>query len=76
MKEVDAWRSKLALILGEPIKDVGCRPSKDHIKITEKYGGIWANQTLYMKNFGEYSVVAMFWPWSDNMYVTLKISKE
>ena len=44
------------------------------LRVTEKYGGIGVNQTLFKKNGEADIVIAMFWPWQDGVHATLKIA--
>lgn len=73
-EEIDEWNKVLADILGPAIKPAGAKPSKDHRRLTKEYGGIWAGQTLFKKDFDDVTVIAMFWPWQDRTHVTLKMA--
>ncbi len=73
-KEIDQWETILAEVLGTPIKPKGIEPNADHVKITEKSGGIWVNQTLFSKNFDNSTVIAKLWPWDDDTHTTLKMA--
>jgi hypothetical protein len=44
------------------------------LRMTEDYGGIQTGQTLFMREFDDFNVMAMFWPWQDGKHVTLKIT--
>ena len=73
-KDLDAWTNLFHETLGEPVKPSKKAPTKEDSEITKNYGGIYKGQTLYKKEFSEYTVIAMFWPWQDNSYVTLKMA--
>lgn len=72
-QEIDAWQKIMAEVLGPAVKPPGKKPSRDHLRLTEDYGGIWADQTLFKKDFNEVTVIAMFWPWQDGIHATLKM---
>lgn len=73
-KDQDAWSKALAQDLGEPIKPAGVEPSKEQSALTEAYGGVFANQTLFNKDFNGTRILAMFWPWQDKEHTTLKLA--
>lgn len=72
--EKDAWYAIIAEVLGPAVKPAGTKPAKDDLKLTDEYGGIFANQTLFKKAVDGVTVVAMFWPWQDDEHTTLKIA--
>ncbi len=61
-------------IFGEPEKKQGAKPSKNILNLTKDYGGVWENQTLFMKNDAQNTIIAMLWPWQDNLHTTLKMA--
>ncbi len=71
-KEIDKWNKALVDILGPALKPAGVEPTKDDQDLTEDYGGIFGNQTLFKKEFDGVTVLAMFWPWQNGTYTTLK----
>ena len=71
-KEIDKWDKVLIDILGPAVKPAGVKPTKDDQDLTKDYGGIFDNQTLFKKDFDGVGVLAMFWPWQDGTYTTLK----
>ncbi len=73
-REVDEWKKILADIFGPAIKPAGVEPTKDDLHLTKEYGGIWVDQTLFKREFGDYTVIAMFWPWGNNIHTTLKMA--
>ncbi|MBN1595130.1 hypothetical protein JW933_04305 [candidate division FCPU426 bacterium] len=74
-EDLRQWSECLALSLGPALKAAGAKPSSEAKKIAQNFGGIRNEQTLFIKNFDDFSVVAMFWPWQDNKHTTLKIFK-
>ena len=73
-KEINEWNKILADILGPAIKPAGAKPTKDNLHLTKDYGGIWVDQTLFKKEFDDVTVIAMFWPWGDDIHTTLKMT--
>jgi hypothetical protein len=73
-REIDEWNKILADIFGPAIKPAGVKPTKDDLHLTKDYGGIWVDQTLFQKDFDDVTVIAMFWPWKDNIHTTLKMA--
>jgi hypothetical protein len=60
--------------LGPPRKPAGSEPSRDDLNLTREYGGIWLNQTLFVKASEGCAVMAMYWPWEDEVHTTLKMA--
>jgi hypothetical protein len=73
-KEVDEWNRILSETLGPPVKPPGINPTKDLVRLTQEYGGIRTDQTLFVKEFDDVTVMAMFWPWGDSKHTTLKMA--
>lgn len=73
-QDLPGWTAHLAESLGTAAKPAGQKPSRHDLRITEPWGQIRADQTLFIKNFEKNSVIAMFWPWQDNNHTTLKIT--
>ena len=73
-KDMDAWNKTFGDIFGPPIKPVGVKPTENDLYLTQDYGGIWVDQTLFKRECGDVIVIAMFWPWQDNIHTTLKIA--
>ena len=71
--EKDAWYAVITEVLGPAVKPAGTKPAKDDLKLTNEYGGIEVNQTLFKKAVDGVTVVVMFWPWQDDEHTTLKI---
>lgn len=72
-KEINEWDKLLSGILGPAVKPAGVSPDKEAQKPARDYGGIYANQTLFRKDFNDTAVIAMFWPWQDGVHTTLKV---
>jgi hypothetical protein len=73
-RELNEWHKTLTAQLGAPRKPAGTEPTQTDQQITRSTGGIWANQTLFEKSFGDVSVIAKFWPWGDEVHTTLKMA--
>ncbi|UCG81111.1 MAG: hypothetical protein JSV60_02160 [Desulfobacterales bacterium] len=73
-EDIDEWHRIFADVLGPAVKPAGKKPTKDHWRLTKDYGGVWAGQTLFKKEFEDGTVIAMFWPWQDGIHVTLKMA--
>ena len=55
------------------VKPEGMQPTHEQSTLTKGFGGINSNQVLYKKEFANTVVIAMLWPWSDGMHITVKI---
>jgi len=73
-KDNDQWSKLCVEILGPAAKPAGTAPSKEDSKLTQKYGGVRESQTLFKKQIGDTIVLAMFWPWQDEVRTTLKVA--
>jgi len=71
----DELNAILSAFFGPPIKASGEKPSGEQKNMTDAYGGIMKNQTLYAASHEGQSYVAMIWPWSDNTKATVKVFK-
>jgi hypothetical protein len=72
-RDTDEWMALLSDIFADAVKPQWQKPSGRDRKWTKKFGGIRPNQTLFMREFKDYAVLAMVWPWNDNILSTLKI---
>ncbi len=72
-EEMEKLNQHLAKYLNPPIKPAGVAPTKADIKLTNYYGGIQKQQTLYLKNNKQDAILAMCWPWSNGSYITIKM---
>lgn len=73
-RETAEWNKIFADIFGLALKPAGVNPTEDDLYLTKDYGGIWVDQTLFKREFGDVIVIAMFWPWSDGIHTTLKMA--
>jgi len=73
-KDLEQWNEVFAGIFGPAAKPAGVKPAKVDARLTEAYGGIFANQTLFKKEEDAVVAIAMLWPWQDGAHVTLKMA--
>ncbi|MBN3039030.1 MAG: hypothetical protein JW869_06415 [Candidatus Omnitrophica bacterium] len=73
-KELEEWNNILTEILGPAKKPPGMDPTQEDDALTEEYGGIFTNQTLFKKDFDDCTIIAMIWPWQDGTHTTLKLA--
>ena len=73
-KETDDWNKVIASSFGPSIKSAKVKPTKQDVLLTEEFGGICDNQTLFKKEADGAVAIAMFWPWQDDVHTTLKIA--
>ena len=73
-KDIDKWDKIFTEIFGQAIKPAGTKPTKDDLRLTQDYNGVNTNQTLFKQEFGATMAIAMFWPWQDGIFTTLKIA--
>ena len=73
-KDAEAWMKMFSETFGLATKPTGKKPTKDDLELTQKYGGIRDNQTLFKKNFNGTTIIAMLWPWQDKEHITLKLA--
>jgi hypothetical protein len=73
VRDTAAWMKLLSGIFGKAVKPTWQKPTgRDH-QLTKEFGGIRTEQTLFMKDFNGYTVLAMVWPWKDKTLCSLKI---
>ena len=73
--EIDEWNKIFIDFFGDPIKPPGVKPTIKDLHLTRNYGSILINQTLFKKDSVNNIVIAMLWPWQDNVHTTLKIAR-
>jgi len=73
-KDIEELYKIFTDIFGQPLKKQGAKPSKDILRLTKDYGGVWENQTLFQKDNEQSIIIAMFWPWQDSLHTTLKMA--
>ena len=71
--EMKEWDRVLSEALGQAVKPAGKRPSAADAATAEAFGGIRADQVLYVRELEDAKIVAMIWPWSDGTHATLKV---
>ncbi len=69
----EKWDNLLTEFLGPVVNPFDADPSEDHLEISKAFGGVRKGQALYLKDFGEYIVLAMLWPWQNETHITLKM---
>ena len=67
------WLDCIGDILGRPVKTAQQPVSAEIIELTEDFGEIFDHQTLFYREIDRHRVIAMFWPWKDREFTTLKI---
>lgn len=72
-KNVSAWQERLESILGPALKPAGAKSNSQANQLAKPFGGIRPEQSLYYKPFGDYAVMAMFWPWQNGRCVSCKM---
>jgi hypothetical protein len=73
-RDLIEWHKTLTAQLGVPRKPAGAEPTQTDQQVSHSTGGIWVNQTLFEKSFGDVTVIAKFWPWGDEVHTTLKMA--
>jgi hypothetical protein len=67
--------ARLSEGLGETVYP-GSKPLEKKIEsLISEHGGIQKGQSLYLKEFDGFIMLAMFWPWQDGEHITLKLFK-
>ena len=72
-KDTDQWNKLFAEILGLAVKPYGVVPKEEDITLTQKHGGLRENQTLFKREIDDTIMLAMFWPWQDEVRTTIKV---
>ena len=73
-QDIHQWDELLTRLLGPAQKLSGKKPTANDLQLTEEYGGIYDQQTLFKKEVDGQTVIAMFWPWGDQSHTTIKIA--
>ncbi|MBP7088320.1 MAG: hypothetical protein KBB01_03370 [Candidatus Omnitrophica bacterium] len=73
-QDLGEWYKIFTAILGPAAKPEGTKASKQDQDLAKDYGGIFDNQTLFKKEEENAMVIAMFWPWQNKIYTTIKIA--
>lgn len=61
---------------GPAIKRSGEEPEEEAEQLSNRYGGIAKDQTLYHTQSDNVRHLAMVWPWADGKRMTVKIIQE
>ncbi len=72
-KEIERWNKIFTDIFGPAIKPAGAKPTDNDLVLTKDYGGVYTHQTLYKKQFNNSTVIAMLWPWQNDIFTSLRI---
>jgi len=72
-REFEQFNRILTQALGPAAKPAGARPTSYDEKLTQDFGGIHSNQTLFRREIDGKMIVAMLWPWGDDFHTTLKV---
>lgn len=75
-QELDKLNLNLKSLLGEPVYPSKSRLAHKVQQTVDGFGGIMPGQTLYYKNSGNDSILAMLWPWKDGQRTTVKIIQQ
>lgn len=73
-QDLSQWYKIFTEILDPAVKPEGAKPNQQDLDLTENYGGIFDNQTLFKKEYANTMIIAMFWPWQNGVHTTLKIA--
>jgi hypothetical protein len=73
-EEIEDWHRILTAFLGDPQKREGEQPTSQDLEITKNTGGIRLEQTLFEQEFENGIIIAKFWPWKDNIHITLRMA--
>ena len=60
-------------LMGAPFKHAGASSGWDASRISKPYGGIRAEQTMYLHRDPSGDTIAFLWPWGCGTKVTLKV---
>ena len=72
-QDFEKWDKLLTKFLGPIANPFDADPSRDHLEMTKAFGGVRRGQALYQKDFGDYIIIAMLWPWKNETHITLKM---
>ena len=67
------WLDRIGNILGKPVKTADQPVTDTIIRLTEDFGEIFDHQTLFYHEIDGQRIMAMFWPWSNQEYITIKL---
>ena len=75
-QELDKLNGQLRSLLGDPVYPSQNRLAHKVRQTVDGLGGLMPGQTLYYKDLGTDSILAMLWPWKDGQRTTLKVIQQ
>lgn len=72
-KHAVIWQERMESILGPALKPQGEKGGSQAKKLTKAFGGVRPEQTVFYQAFGDYAVLALFWPWGNGRCTTCKV---
>ena len=75
-QELEKLNGQLKNLLGEPVYPPPTRLTHKIRQTVDGLGGVMPGQTLYFKDLGQDSILAMLWPWKDGQRTTVKIIQQ
>lgn len=75
-QELDKLNGQLKSLLGDPVYPSPNRLAHKVRQTVDGLGGLMPGQTLYYKDLGTDSILAMLWPWKDGQRTTVKIIQQ
>jgi hypothetical protein len=75
-QELDKLNGQLKSLLGDPVYPSQNRLAHKVRQTVDGLGGLMPGQTLYYKDLGTDSILAMLWPWKDGQRTTVKIIQQ
>lgn len=70
---LESMLSVLTGYLGLPLKPAGKEPSEAAQRCAMPHGGVHGDQTLFHREAGALSELALLWPWGSGSAITVKI---
>jgi hypothetical protein len=67
---------RLEKLFGKKLFPSDKKLTPDAEKTVAAFGGVRGDQTLYFLKEKDYSYFAMFWPWSDDCNITVKLGRK
>jgi len=75
-EELNKLNQQLKNLLGDPVYPSQNRLAHKVRQSVDGFGGVMPGQTLYYKDLGVDSILAMLWPWKDGQRTTVKIIQQ
>ena len=73
-EDLPQWDIILSDLFGGVAKPQGQKTTAEDFALTEKFGGIYDDQTLYRCTLDDGIVLAMIWPWQNKVFATIKFA--